>query len=654
MLPPNCIIKLPRQASNILLQQTDLVLNFLSMATETPLCSRCARIDFHLALFSASIRPHNLGSWESILQKDWCSFCCLVANSLSPCLDNQVPTPKDEIVLHNQLSWQLGIEQSAYDRLRSYAYSNMFDLRSMAKLCGNDAYRFVVSVKSEPRICGQIQYIAGEKTGRSGHFFGRLIPPERLDVGLINSWLRRCSHWHGDNCEEDGIAGDRLPDNLRLIDVEARQIIRAKDISDLRYATLSYVWGTLEMKKAGMEPAELRRADIVLTEDGNEATPLPMRIPQTIDDAILLSKRLGFRYIWVDALCIVQDDSQADKQAHLERMDAVYNCSTLTIAAASGEHGHVGLLGISVPRQNPQFVRIIHGRQLASMSRSFSQLENSKSLVWNSRGWTFQEKILAKRLLLFTDSQVYYRCSESIWTEEVRMETQRLSSSIEARPQKYRWGPDRPHLSYDIKTEFIKFIFPYLNVDDPWGYLGLFPDYIAAVREYSQRSLTSQDDILRAIGGVFSTMEKSMGKFQHGLPEAHFLQSLLWYPEPGSIHMQGSQALPSWSWAGWESNKGIGYGVLDVRVLRSILIALRKLGVKLGKAAMRILDSLLNSLESSSSENSSSSPAQSSTSTPATPSYSQPTASAPNTSSSAAPPGSSFNWSDFKPFGDRE
>lgn len=70
---------------------------------------------------------------------------------------------------------------------------------------------------------------------------------------------------------------------------------------------------------------------------------------------------------------------------------------------------------------------------------------------------------------------------------------------------------------------------------------------------------------------------------------------------------------------------------------------------------MRILHSLLDSLEPSSTENSSSSPAQSSTSPPATPSYSQPAASAPNTSSSsAAPPGSSFNWSDFKPFGDRE
>src|SRR5436190_23080346 len=120
-------------------------------------------------------------------------------------------------------------------------------------------------------------------------------------------------------------------------------------------------------------------------------------------------------------------------------MKAIYSCASLTIAAAAGSHMDHGLPGISVSRKNLQYSERVKGLRLATMFASFSELENSSSLLWNTRGWTFQEKLLLQRILLFTDFEVYFICSVSIWMEEVMMEPERLSKSVEARRGIYRW-----------------------------------------------------------------------------------------------------------------------------------------------------------------------------------------------------------------------
>jgi hypothetical protein len=252
---------------------------------------------------------------------------------------------------------------SPYDRLRSEVYSNKFDLRSKAKQCRHLAYRLVVWVNDNPDIHGYIQYLAHrERKKEDRQFFGCIVDREKVDISLLISWLRRCETWHADTCEEDGVAGRRLPDNLRLIDVEKRRIVRAPDAKELSYLTLSYVWGKERMEReTGIAPAVTSRANLQTTEDGEEVTPLPQNLPKTIEDAILLTRSLGFQYLWVDALCIVQDDPIEVKKVHLERMDAVYNCSRLTIVAASGCHANCGLPGISVPRKNAQYSERVKG-----------------------------------------------------------------------------------------------------------------------------------------------------------------------------------------------------------------------------------------------------------------------------------------------------
>lgn len=206
------------------------------------------------------------------------------------------------------------------------------------------------------------------------------------------------------------------------------------------YHTCERRRGVEAMKnETGSVPQTLTRSMIMTDEHGFENTHLPDKLPRTIDDAIYLTERLGFDYIWIDALCIVQDDPPEEKNRSLKRMDAIYNCSALTVVAASGRHADVGIPGVSIERIHGPCVEEIGRVQVSTMSPSYTDLENSRSLTWNTRGWTFQEKILAKRLLLFTDYQVYFKCAESIWVEEAYMETDELSKSVESRPEKYRW-----------------------------------------------------------------------------------------------------------------------------------------------------------------------------------------------------------------------
>lgn len=576
------------------------------------LCEVCRRINFPRHKYDPFLLKVSLGTWRGLVQKTSCPFCRLVVRALNSKPLHSVPSLDDQIYLRSHSSWELGVEISPYDQLKSESYSNKFDLRSVAKRCKRLPQRLIVT--GEDYVATFIQYLADPAVENSvQHFLGRRIDRDRVDIQLLRSWMKRCRKFHGDICNDDGIAGLRLPDNLRLIDVKARKLIRAPQNRCPPYLTLSYVWGVELMQKTDCEPAITNRKDLRYDEFDNECTPVPEKLPKTIDDAMWLTSELGYDYLWVDALCIIQDDPDEDKKLHLEKMDAVYNCSSLTIAAGSGLHANSGLPGIGASRSRPQHVESVKGVNLAAMAPSFSELENSRFLVWNTRGWTFQEKILAKRLMLFTDYQVYFRCSESIWTEEVFMETEEPSKSVEAREAKYRWAADRQSHIPSRKLYFVKTFVPQLNIDDEWNYLGKFPDYAAAIKEYSQRTLSNRKDTLIAVDGVLKTLRLDAGRFVKGVPEAHLLQSLLWHGEPGSVQTRIDLTFPSWSWAGWKIEKGMTWDVLDVRVLRIILITIRNIFMGCVHALQSLSDL---SGSSTSDETPSSSTSSSSSSSP--------------------------------------
>lgn len=128
--------------------------------SQNRLCGVCKTIDFGRYLYDEMPRNILLRTWEEIIQSQSCPFCRLVVRSLTVNPSRVPRHPNDQIVLYNNVSWELGIEMLPYDRLQSEAYSNKFDLRSKAKQCSNVAYRFVVSVNDDPEIRGYIQYFS--------------------------------------------------------------------------------------------------------------------------------------------------------------------------------------------------------------------------------------------------------------------------------------------------------------------------------------------------------------------------------------------------------------------------------------------------------------------------------------------------------------
>jgi hypothetical protein len=229
---------------------------------------------------------------------------------------------------------------------------------------------------------------------------------------------------------------------------------------------------------------------------------LPQKLPQTIEDAIHLCRLLEERYIWVDSLCIVQDSAE-DKKTQMEYMDAIYNSAFVTIVAAFGTGADDGLAGISRSRPKAQKVRLVKGSQYAVPLPAYMDVLSDPSIAWNTRGWNLQEKVLSKRMLIFTDCQVYFQCSNIVWYEDAAMETEGSQDKAKINWRPLRWAADRmPHSPQDglelgtVTGEFILGkIGAMLNTDQTTS-LGL--DTLGVIGVVLGKSIFGENDTLRA------------------------------------------------------------------------------------------------------------------------------------------------------------
>jgi len=216
-----------------------------------------------------------------------------------------------------------------------------------------------------------------------------------------------------------------------------------------------------------------------------------------------------------------------------------------------------GLPGVSRPRHFAQRSETVNGVELAVEFPSFRNLNSGTALTWNTRGWTLQEKVLSKRLLLFTDFQVYFRCANSVCAEDVGMEAGALSTSIKRRQNPFAWGAsvNTPSLLDRIGDAVT---FETLKLTDKNWDLTFLPNYVALVAEFSQRTFTFQKDALKAILGVLQTLDTSDEAFLGGLPRAWLPEALLWQPKNESRYFldKNSTGIPTWSWAAWSLNRG--------------------------------------------------------------------------------------------------
>ncbi|CAK7212923.1 hypothetical protein SBRCBS47491_001628 [Sporothrix bragantina] len=267
-----------------------------------------------------------------------------------------------------------------------------------------------------PGMAGTIvKTTSNDATPDAEKVHGLIVPPI-IDIERTKQWLATCRDRH-DNCRihnhssADGSASATAtapPPTIRLIDVDARQIVPATLADD--FAALSYVWG--KDTKPLLTTAAL---PLYAAPGGLDET----KLPRTIADAMRLARDLGFRHLWVDSLCIVQDDDN-DKLLQLPLMAALYEAAALVVVAAAGIDAEAGLGGYGrqlPPRTSSQVRETING--VPYITTQGGLVDVLQWTRWDRRGWTYQEAFRSRRALVFTDALVYWSCRDATWREDL-------------------------------------------------------------------------------------------------------------------------------------------------------------------------------------------------------------------------------------------
>ena len=153
---------------------------------------------------------------------------------------------------------------------------------------------------------------------------GRKIGSKCVDQDLLRSWLSLCTDQHRDDCTPSPFEfSPRF--TLRLIDVKRRCIVEPPPCP--RYVALSYVWGNSTQVTLEEKYAPRLRKDGGLCDGYAD-------IGTTIKDAMYLCEQLGEQYLWVDGLCIKQDD-EVDKARQICSMNQIYSCAVFTIVVST-------------------------------------------------------------------------------------------------------------------------------------------------------------------------------------------------------------------------------------------------------------------------------------------------------------------------------
>ncbi|EFQ32065.1 heterokaryon incompatibility protein [Colletotrichum graminicola] len=276
-------------------------------------------------------------------------------------------------------------------------------------------------------------------------------------------------------------------------------------------------------------------------------------LSNTITDVIRLTGEMGIPYLWVDALCTIQEgDGGADKARQIPVMDAVYGLSELTIVQASGQDSKCPLLGFgddsTPPRQTQGEIK--PGLWVALQMTGFDDKQKASS-TWNTRAWTSQEAVLSPRLLIFHHGHVTWECRERVWCEDMSTEpgdTPQPAKSSSFMPQfGSQMLPVGASELQEIHNELQS-----LESIDHLGRNDHISRYESAVQEYTSREMTYWGDKLNAFAGLGAIYERQMGtKLVFGLPANQLDMALLWTTTDGAS-LERLPDFPSWSWAGWK------------------------------------------------------------------------------------------------------
>lgn len=290
------------------------------------------------------------------------------------------------------------------------------------------------------------------------------------------------------------------------------------------YVALSYCWG---------------KSNVLKTESSNIQSLIQgfslEQVPAAVQDAAYVTQKLGLQYLWVDALCIIQD-SKEDWDEQSAKMCSIYENAYLTIIASSSDAANVSFLKHGARPMTFQYrVPDKPGIILAARTECKNGHHfDSSAGIGNpvvpdptmSRGWTLQESILPTRAISYSTDELQWHCRSTRSCEcRGKANDQQMASILPGQSQ--------------------------LETLRQWDRL---------VRIYTQRQLTYPEDKFPAISGISQLIHKRTGwRYLAGLWEDHLICQLLWerhsfhpFVEDTDTSMPSKYRAPSFSWASVE------------------------------------------------------------------------------------------------------
>jgi hypothetical protein len=286
------------------------------------------------------------------------------------------------------------------------------------------------------------------------------------------------------------------------------------------YAALSYCWGD-----AGLNRFKTEKETLALRKQGFDL----IQLPKTLQDAVKVTRTLGLDYLWVDALCIIQD-CEADKNKEISKMWQIYHNATIVISAAKSSHADQGFL----------HERNLGSYYLSTWAIPWYEVDNEgnrfEDIAFCAEGeirrvrlepidlraWTLQEHKLANRVLRFGSSQMVWRCAHCYKVDG--------GSNEEEDPDEFS------------------------NIDE----VEAFYEWKNIVKEFTTRSITKAADRLPAFAAVAADYAERHNirsdQYMAGLWTPWLAMGLLWYIKdvydqatyPDALAVEDRS--PTWSW----------------------------------------------------------------------------------------------------------
>jgi hypothetical protein len=502
------------------------------------LCSVCLE---HFILQHVYLLKSSFGHLEHIASRRGCPFCDFLYSALV----KQVRAPL-KLTSGNVLDEKSGCWIRTYMRIPTEA-AVIYD--------GITRFELQVLI-GEPSPTFDFWKMFGSRysipkppatSPRSKYRDGSVINPR-----WVRSFIQDCcgasaggSHDSSAGCGSNQVRTRSIPSmKIDLIDVELHCIVRAD--TSYRYCGLSYVWGRANV----LSTTKRTRGSFMQPGAFHLFRPAPL-----IEDAICFTRMIGERFLWVDSLCITQDDEQV-AGLYINRMDFIYSQAIITIVAASSASALDRLPGVfpgsRAPQQTPKIADMLMLMMIKKTRGLYTSLDDT---VYKSRAWSkfqpvvamtaaylsiaFQELLLSSRCVILTHLEAYLTCPSFVISE--------ISGYL---PETWkRFHPLRRLIPANSTYDGICDIVAYRDL----------------VTAYSQREFTYDVDILRAFAGVSSFLSSKMlhGSMVCGLPTSDLALALGWVSQGPTNRRHtctatdgsGTVSLPSWSWAGWTGRK---------------------------------------------------------------------------------------------------